>query len=166
MVKANFLLEEVRVASPCQVPWEAMSGDAQVRFCPQCTKHVYNLSEMSRADAEALLQRTEERVCVRFYQRADGTVMTSDCPVGVRAALKPSAALTAALVGFGMLLVALCAGLFMTGDSRGGLRDIEPFKTILGWFGAGQEDNCLMGALELPRPLPPPGGGGNPPPQE
>jgi hypothetical protein len=78
------LLEDVRVASPCKADWAAMTGDEQVRFCGQCEKNVYNLSAMTREAGERLLFEKEGKVCVRFYQRADGTVMTSDCPVGVR----------------------------------------------------------------------------------
>jgi hypothetical protein len=78
------LLESLRVASPCTASWEAMSGDEQVRFCGSCEKNVYNLSAMTREDAERLLAAREGSVCVRYYQRADGTVMTSDCPVGVK----------------------------------------------------------------------------------
>lgn len=43
---------------------------------------IYNLSPMSRRDAERLLQDTEGRVCTHFYRRNDGTILTSDCPVG------------------------------------------------------------------------------------
>ncbi len=78
------LLENVRVASPCSASWEAMTGDDRVRFCGSCQKNVYNLSAMASADAERLLAEREGSICVRFYQRADGTVMTTDCPVGVR----------------------------------------------------------------------------------
>jgi hypothetical protein len=61
-----------------------MHGDERVRFCGMCEKNVYNLSAMSRADAEMLVREKERRLCVRFYQRADGTVLTGDCPVGVQ----------------------------------------------------------------------------------
>ena len=44
--------------------------------------NVYNLSGMSRTEAENLLMNSEGRLCVRFYQRADGSVITQDCPVG------------------------------------------------------------------------------------
>lgn len=46
--------------------------------------NVYNLSEMSRRQAEELIASREGGLCVRFYQRADGTVLTRDCPVGLR----------------------------------------------------------------------------------
>jgi hypothetical protein len=61
-----------------------MRGDDRVRFCGQCQQHVYNLSAMSRAEGEALIARHEGRICVNLYRRADGTVLTTDCPVGVR----------------------------------------------------------------------------------
>ncbi len=78
------LLDDVRVASPCHERWDAMTGDDQVRFCGGCQKNVYNLSAMTREAAEALIHEREGRLCVRFYRRADGTVLTADCAVGVR----------------------------------------------------------------------------------
>jgi hypothetical protein len=79
------MLEQVRVASPCNASWDEMVGDERVRFCLSCEKNVYNLSAMTIADAEALVQaRLGGEVCVRFYRRADGTMMTADCPVGER----------------------------------------------------------------------------------
>ena len=78
-------LEQIRIASPCHANWEDMTGDGQARFCGQCQKNVYNLSEMTRAEAEALVHEKEGRLCVRFYTRADGTVLTQDCPVGLHA---------------------------------------------------------------------------------
>jgi hypothetical protein len=78
------LLENVRIAAPCNASWEEMTGDARVRFCGHCRKNVYNLSAMPRAEAELLLEEREGRICVRLYKRTDGTVLTADCPVGVR----------------------------------------------------------------------------------
>ncbi len=78
------LLETLRIASPCGARWEEMEGDERVRFCGSCQKHVYNLSAMAGADAERLLAERGDEVCVRLYRRADGTVMTTDCPVGQR----------------------------------------------------------------------------------
>lgn len=78
-------LHTLKVASPCHADWNEMQGDAQVRFCGRCRKNVYNLSEMTGNDAQALVDRLEGRLCVRFYTRADGTLLTQDCPVGLRA---------------------------------------------------------------------------------
>ncbi len=78
------MLEDVRIASPCSASWEDMTGDARVRFCGKCAKNVYNLSEMTRDEGEALLAKNEGEMCVRLYKRKDGTVITTDCPVGVK----------------------------------------------------------------------------------
>jgi len=68
---------------PCDVPWGAMRGDDRVRFCSRCAKNVYNLSAMTRTEAAAILAR-DDTPCVRYYERPDGTVLTSDCPVGAK----------------------------------------------------------------------------------
>lgn len=78
------LLDRVRVASPCHERWDEMTGDDQARHCARCDKNVYNLSAMTREAAEALLRQREGRICVRYYRRVDGTILTADCPVGVR----------------------------------------------------------------------------------
>lgn len=75
-------LRRVRVASPCTASWDKMAGDDRVRFCGDCKKNVYNLSAMTSAEAKSFVEGVEETPCVRFYQRADGTMLTSDCPVG------------------------------------------------------------------------------------
>ena len=79
------LLDQVRVASPCNASWDDMTGDDRVRFCGKCEKNVFNISAMPREDAEQLLrERAGGELCVRFFQRTDGTILTEDCPVGVR----------------------------------------------------------------------------------
>lgn len=78
-------LDHVRVAAPCRADWDQMLGGDRVRFCGQCSLNVYNLSAMTRLDAETLIARTEGRLCVRFYRRGDGSIITKDCPVGLRA---------------------------------------------------------------------------------
>jgi hypothetical protein len=78
------LLDRVRVASPCNAVWSDMVGNDQVRHCAQCDKNVYDLSAMTRAEAESVIEKHEGKLCARFYRRADGTVLTQDCPVGQR----------------------------------------------------------------------------------
>jgi len=80
----NVRLEQLRIAAPCSVEWDDMSGDERARFCGKCEKHVYNVVAMTRAEAEALVREKEGKLCLQLYTRADGTVLTSDCPVGVR----------------------------------------------------------------------------------
>ena len=95
------LLERVAIASPCSADWDAMTGDERTRFCQQCEKHVYDLSAMSAEEAEALLREKGGDACLRIYRRADGTVLTADCPVGVRTKRRRRA--VASLVGGGMV---------------------------------------------------------------
>jgi len=80
------LLKSLQVASPCQANWEDMKGTDKVRFCQLCKLNVYNISEMTTVEAEQLLTRRCKftRTCVRFYRRTDGTVLTQNCPIGLR----------------------------------------------------------------------------------
>jgi len=78
-------LNKIRIAAPCDAEWKWMYGTDRVRFCPQCSQNVYNLSAMTREEAELLILRSEERLCARFYQRKDGTILTANCPVGLQA---------------------------------------------------------------------------------
>ena len=98
MARFNNPLAKVRVASPCRVGWDQMIGSERMRFCGQCSLNVYNLSGMKRADAESLIAANEGRLCVRFYRRADGSIITQDCPVGLRAAQRRVAYVTRAIV--------------------------------------------------------------------
>ncbi|HEV8593328.1 MAG TPA: hypothetical protein VGQ55_14590 [Pyrinomonadaceae bacterium] len=82
MNRFNNPLDNLRVASPCPANWDEMYGNERKRFCAECKLNVYNLSEMTRDEAERFLISSEGRVCVRFYRRKDGTVLTQDCPVG------------------------------------------------------------------------------------
>ncbi|HEY8561173.1 MAG TPA: hypothetical protein VIL74_12430 [Pyrinomonadaceae bacterium] len=82
MAKFDSPLNNLKVASPCSQDWNAMVGDGRKRYCGECKLNVYNLSGMSRAEAESLIVSAEGRLCVRFYRRADGSVLTEDCPVG------------------------------------------------------------------------------------
>jgi hypothetical protein len=96
MSKSASLLDRAYVATPCTADWERMEGDEKKRFCGQCSLHVYNVSAMSRGEAEAVIARTEGRLCMRLYRRADGTVITRDCPVGLRAVRRRVARATGA----------------------------------------------------------------------
>jgi hypothetical protein len=78
-------LDRVQIATPCPASWSAMTGGERVRHCELCHKNVYNISEMSRDEALSLIREKEGRLCLRLARRTDGTVLTKDCPVGVRA---------------------------------------------------------------------------------
>ncbi len=96
-------LEQIRIASPCKVSWASMTGDEKTRHCGQCDKDVHDLSAMTRAEAEALVNGGQgARMCVKMWVRQDGTVLTQDCPVGlakVRRSLRRVGAFFGALLG-------------------------------------------------------------------
>jgi hypothetical protein len=79
-------LEDLTIAAPCPAKWEAMTGDDRVRHCELCKLSVYNVAALTAAEALDLVTKSEGRVCARLYKRADGTVLTANCPVGVKAA--------------------------------------------------------------------------------
>jgi hypothetical protein len=78
-------LDRLRIATPCPIGWDQMTGDNRIRFCGHCQLNVYNISELSRIEAEKLIASSEGRLCARLFRRADGTILTKDCPVGLRA---------------------------------------------------------------------------------
>ena len=78
-------IDRLRIATPCPISWEQMTGDNRVRHCDHCHLNVYNISELSLIEAEALIASTAGRLCARLFRRADGTILTKDCPVGLRA---------------------------------------------------------------------------------
>jgi hypothetical protein len=84
-------LTNLRIASPCKERWADMVGDDRVRVCNGCERPVFDLSQMTRAEAEAVLATRGVTPCVRFYRRADGTVMTADCGPGARRKVRVAA---------------------------------------------------------------------------
>jgi hypothetical protein len=76
-----------------------MHGDERVRFCDECKLNVYNLSALTRPQAEALVAKHEGRLCVRYFQRSDGTIITQDCGGGLRRAMQRTRRLVTAAAG-------------------------------------------------------------------
>jgi len=151
MARFNNTLDHVRIAAPCKADWDKMFGDERVRFCGQCSLNVYNLSEMTKSDAELLVARTEGRLCVRFYRRTDGSILTRNCPEGLRA-LKRRLSRVASAVG--TALVSFLAGLGFHGIVE---RASRPH--VMGTFIASPQKMRtapLMGKVAMPGPSAPP----------
>ena len=102
------VLPNIRVASPCPADWNAMIGDSRVRACATCKKNVFNLSAMTRADAESLIRETNGDLCAQYWQRKDGTILLADCTVqGVRRGhVMTAVAAATAIAGTALLAVA------------------------------------------------------------
>jgi hypothetical protein len=139
------LLDQVRVASPCNASWDDMTGDDRVRFCGKCEKNVFNISAMPREDAEQLLrERVGGELCVRFYQRTDGTVLTEDCPVGVRKKRRRQIAFAVAGAG---AMAAAGAQLFASGSKchSATMGEVAPIEAPM-----------IQGSFSVPTAEPPP----------
>ncbi|MFN7135756.1 MAG: hypothetical protein ACK4N5_27030, partial [Myxococcales bacterium] len=119
--KPTFDVNQLRIAAPCRVSWAAMSGDERKRLCGECRLHVYNVAELTRDEVRALVGGGDD-VCMRLYRRADGTVITRDCPLGQRVRDRMSLALGAVLAA----LAAGTAGFVTFGDELRGRMSIEP----------------------------------------
>ena len=88
-------------------------GDGR-RFCSDCTRHVHDLSQLSRGEAERLINMAatgsaaERGVCVWFKRAPDGTILTRDDATLARAerrsVLRRVAAGIVTMVGLGTLL--------------------------------------------------------------
>ncbi len=158
----------VQVASPCPASWDQMQGDDKVRFCGECRLHVYNLSAMSRREAEEMVRNKEGRLCVRFFQRADGTVLTQDCPRGLAAVGRATGKALTTLAGVVVAMLLLMFGLLVlvsggraNGPNSGGtIWDAEPFRTVETWLPwSPAPKQCIMGG---PAPSPVVNGGSDP----
>ena len=142
MSERRVSLEILDVADPCTEDWAAMRGDDRSRFCGLCRKSVFDLSAMSRDEAEQVLASSSGQLCVRFYRRADGTVSTVDCAPDRMAALRKKAR-RGMVVAAGALaaMCAIVAGLGIA-SAAGGAE----------WLASAfEEDPCelpLMGAVE------------------
>lgn len=134
-IRSLDILSHVRVASPCPASWSSMAGDERVRFCDQCHLHVYNLSAMTREDAARLVLEREGRLCVRFYQRADGTMLTQDCPRGWRLAKRRAGQMLVRTAAIGVACFAAAIGLAAVPRGAGSLRMrfFQPFSWIPQW---------------------------------
>ena len=141
-------LSNLKVASPCSADWDAMAGDERKRFCGDCRLHVYNLSGMARYDAENLLRLSEGRLCVRYYQRPDGTILTQDCPVGWAAVKRRISVFASAAVA---VFISLFGGLLVLATFGRGARAVAKIPIP---FVKPTPEPAIMGAVAMPSPTP------------
>lgn len=115
------VLARIRIKTPCKESWDAMKGSESRRHCDRCKRDVYDLSEMTRSEVEALFAREgrggdtvreAEVPCVRLRLRPDGRVATSDCPV--EPSRMPLMMMSAALGAMSAAAVSSALGLFLT----------------------------------------------------
>ena len=94
------MLDNIRIASPCPADWEKMRGNDRIRHCDACNLNVYNLAAFTEGEIRELVANRNGRLCGRIYQRRDGTVLTQNCPVGVRAVTRRITRIAGAVFAF------------------------------------------------------------------
>src|SRR5205085_5753181 len=103
MARKSDSLNRLTIGNPCKSDWQAMTGNQRVRYCQECNKNIYNLSAMTRDEAEALIARFEGRLCARIERDADGVILDDDlraAPQLISRRVSPvAAALVTALIG-------------------------------------------------------------------
>lgn len=150
MPKYDSPLTNLKIASPCSADWNEMAGDERKRFCGDCKLNVYNLSGMTGYDAENLLRNAEGRLCVRYFQRSDGTILTQECPVGwAKIRQKLSVSATALF----SILFSLAGMVFLHTASASGDREIMgaiPVSASGPANNLNNANNATMGAVAYP----------------
>ncbi len=131
------LFSHARIASPCSVAWNSMSGDFQKRRCPRCKLDVYNPVGMTE-------ERCERLRGARLYVRSDGTFMPLDCPIGARhlnwCAFFVSGGCVLAILGWLLATVTLASEPHGSRHLRLGVPDADPAiftinAVVMRWLG-------------------------------
>lgn len=148
MARFESPLDNIKIASPCSADWNAMKGNERKRFCGECKLNVYNLSGMTKYDAENLLRVSEGRLCVRYFQRGDGTVLTTDCPVGWARVKQRLSACAAAAFSILVAVLGTLAAIPLFG------KNIESVRRIVIPFAPPVERPVVMGNIAAPKPTP------------
>jgi len=139
-----------------------MAGDDRVRHCAACDLDVFNVEDMSREEALALIRRKIDdpgaRICARLRVRRDGTVVTRDCPVGLARVRKHAAAVWSRVGAAAMLVLTFGALASRSDESfEPRARHLAPIGTARAWlashapsFVRPRQTCYLLGDVALP----------------
>lgn len=135
----------LQIASPCNESWKDMTGDERSRLCAKCNTRVYSLTTLTTDEVRKLVSEIEGKVCLQFWTRHDGTVITRDCPDGlarIRRRLIAGWAIAAALA------LAVAAGLLREFGFWGGA------TKLVAWSAQLEEKAQPVEPLRAPPPPP------------
>lgn len=65
MSRQDFI-QQLRIASPCDVDWDSMIGNDRIRFCEHCQLSVHQIDSLSRKQIRRLIARSHGRLCVNY----------------------------------------------------------------------------------------------------
>ena len=60
------LIQQLRIAGPCEVEWDSMIGNDRVRFCEHCRLSVHHVDSLNRKQVRRLIARSHGRLCVNY----------------------------------------------------------------------------------------------------
>lgn len=134
----------LRIQTPCPKRWEELSGSGAKRFCSECSLHVHDAAQLTKADAQALVANATERVCMRLEHDERGAPVFLDSPREHAAAPK--------LLSFARWALATSAGLLAAcrgGDATlpQGAQNPAPDTSRMGKIAAP-----TLGEVALPTP--------------
>jgi hypothetical protein len=119
------LIDNLYIAAPCTVSWDSMQGDDRKRLCSGCARDVFNISDMTRREADRFLEENGTSQCMIFYRRDDGTIMTDNCPVGLRKLRDRAKLILRAASSFLALALSWTAALAQPGCDRLGRKNVK-----------------------------------------
>lgn len=91
-------LDQLKVVTPCSSSWEQMTGNRQKRFCSECNKNVFDFSQMTRNQVEAVVSAHKGQLCGRILRDASGSLVTLEpTPLATISSRRVSPALSAAV---------------------------------------------------------------------
>jgi hypothetical protein len=144
-------LNQLTIAKPCPASWDAMTGDDRVRHCELCKLNVYNVAALTRDEAIGLIERSEGRACVRLFKRADGTVLTADCPVGVKAAWQRVGWVAASALG-ALLFASAAFSAVVMGKERASASTFEEAQVVAKAFVVKHFPDWMVPEAWRPKP--------------
>lgn len=147
-------LDRIEIAAPCNASWEEMSGDERKRTCDLCHLNVYNISDMGTNEAESFLQQNVDsgnRVCVRLFRRHDGTIITDNCPVGLRKIRDSVRRVYKMVASFVAVLLANSAGARAQDASHSRPRDVRGQVLIRPVASDTSSDSEMGYVIDAPR---------------
>lgn len=106
--------DNLPIAKPCHVDFDAMTRGDKSRFCGACKKHVHELTKLTESEARALLTApSAEGLCVRYVHDDLGHVVFRDTfrerPIPASSLVRAKRVLQTALVALPLSLTA-CMG--------------------------------------------------------
>ena len=157
----------LQIKTPCPKTWDQLSGGEAKRFCSECSLHVHNAAQLTRVEAQELVAKASERVCMRMQLDESGAPLFRDTPTRERPKLTLAGRTTRWALATAAGLLAAChrsesvnspvdsgpnAGSAQTTTKMGKVAAPE----VMGDFTTPQPPRQMLGEVQAPTPTQPP----------